>query len=477
MTSSAVLLARIRDGEALSRGERLWLIVLLSIPSILAQLTVTLMFIIDAAMVGQLGAEASAAIGLVETTLWLLSSIANSCTIGFGVQIAQSVGAKDFPRARRVLRSGIVTSVIFTLFLALLGVAIHRPLPVWLGGGDDIARNASAYFLITALSLPLFQLNGLFANALKNSGNMRTPAMLSMLSCALDVMFNFLCIYPTRVVHIGAMDVTVYGLGLGVIGAAIGSLLAIVLTLLLMANAAIVRSTILSFRNDIGRAVSWVVDKGILRRMLIIASPLALQHGLMNIAQMVSTMIIAPLGNCAIAANAFAVIAEALCYMCGFGVADAGTTLVGQSIGARRFDLSKRLAMSCVAMGVAVMTMMGVVMYIFAPEMMAVMTPVDEIIALGAQALRIEAFAEPLFAAAIVSSGCLIGAGDTFVPACMILCTMWGVRLTLAAWLAPILGLAGAWIAMAVELATRGLLLFSRLLSGRWLKKHTSPTP
>ena len=96
------------------------------------------------------------------------------------------------------------------------------------------------------------------------------------------------------------------------------------------------------------------------------------------------------------------------------------------------------------------------------------MTPVESIRDLGAQVLRIEAFAEPMFAAAIVCNGVFIGAGDTLKPAIMSLCCMWGIRLTLAALLARQYGLPGVWMAMAIELTVRGLLFLIRLVYGRW---------
>ncbi len=459
---SDLLLAKIRGGEPLTNNEKLRLIISLSVPSILAHLTVTLMFFIDASMVGKLGASSSASVGLVETTLWFFSSLASACTIGFGVQVAQNIGANDFRRARQVVRTGILTSIAFSLTLCLVAVLIHRQLPFWLGGGPDIAWGASIYFLIFALAMPMFQLNGFFSSILKNSGNMRTPAMLSVTSCVLDVVFNYIFIY---VAH------------LGVAGAAIGSAVAIAITLVLMGFSALYRSPILALRLDQGTKVSWKVDGAVLRKMLGISSPLALQHGLLNVAQMVSTIIVAPLGNFSIAANSFAITAESLCYGSGYGVAEAGTTLVGQSVGARRIDLCKSLAWRCVGVGMLVMAAMGVIMYIFAPELMSLMTPVPEIVDLGAQALRIEAFAEPMFAAAIICSSCMVGAGDTLIPACMNLVSMWGVRLTIAAWLAPIWGLAGAWTGMAVELTFRGVIFLVRLYRGSWLKKAMREIP
>jgi len=114
---------------------------------------------------------------------------------------------------------------------------------------------------------------------------------------------------------------------------------------------------------------------------------------------------------------------------------------------------------------------MGLLMWIFAPELMSLMTPVADIIEAGADALRIEALAEPMFAAAIVCNGVFIGAADTLKPAAMSLSSMWLVRLTLAAFLAPRYGLSGVWTAMAIELTFRGLIFLIRLFHGGWYRK------
>ena len=114
-------------------------------------------------------------------------------------------------------------------------------------------------------------------------------------------------------------------------------------------------------------------------------------------------------------------------------------------------------------MGMLVMGLMGVVMYVGAPFIMGTMTPDTEVIALGVEALRIEAFAEPMFAAAIVAYGVFVGMGKTVVPCVMNLFSIWAVRLTLAAWLAPTMGLKGVWLAMCIELCFRGVIFLLRL--------------
>ncbi|MDE6229661.1 MAG: MATE family efflux transporter, partial [Muribaculaceae bacterium] len=175
MRKSEQLLDRIRSGQPMTFGERLRLIVLLSIPAILAQVSLTAMFYIDAAMVGSLGPEASASVGLVETTTWLFGGLCSAAATAFSVQVAHRLGASDKEGARAVVRQGTVAVVIFGAVIALLGLAISPFLPQWLGGNDDINRNSSLYFAIFTAFLPVYTLNSLAGGVLRCSGNMNTP--------------------------------------------------------------------------------------------------------------------------------------------------------------------------------------------------------------------------------------------------------------------------------------------------------------
>ena len=457
---SELLLALIREGRPMTRSDKLNLIFQLSVPAILAQVTMVMMFFIDQAMVGRLGAEASASIGLVESSTWLFGSLTSAAAMGFSVQVAHFIGANDFARARDVLRHALIVTFVLSMLLMLLAVLISSSLPFWLGGGADIAPDASRYFLIFALAAPFFQMNTLASSMLKCEGNMRVASTMSILLCVFDVLFNFLLIFPSRHVNILGMNVWIPGAGWGVTGAAMGSGIAFVVVSLWQGWYAFFRSKILSLR--LPHAPFRIVTSYLVNAFKI-GAPMALQSFLMGSAQIVSTMIVAPLGNFAIAANTFAITAESLCYMPGFGIGDAATTLVGQSIGAGRHDLMSSFARLTVFSGMIVMALMGVVMYVFAPEMMGLMTPVAEIRDLGAQCLRIEAFAEPMFAASIVTYCVCVGIGDTLRPAAINLGSMWLIRLTLAAVLATRYGLVGVWVAMAIELTIRGLLFLIRL--------------
>lgn len=442
----------IRAGRTMSRSEKLNLIIGLSLPSMLAQISTVMMFFIDASMVGHLGAEASASIGLVESTTWLMGSVMAAVSTGFSVQVAHFIGANDFVRARQVYRHALICGLAFSLLVSVVGVSIHGSLPHWLGGGDDIAPYSSAYFLIYSLAMPFVFLYQMSSAMLKSSGNMHTPSVMAILICICDVVFNYVFIYVFK---------------MGVIGVALGTALAYIVISLPNVWMSACKSKILDLRQD-KEPFRWVKDY--LRNACKISFPIAAQSVLMSGAQIVSTMIVAPLGNIAIAAHSFAITAESLCYMPGYGIGDAATTLVGQTHGAGRIDLCKNFAYMTVGLGMSVMALMGVVMYVFAPEMIGLLSPVESIRELGASCLRIEAFAEPFFAASIVTYSICVGAGDTFKPAAINLGTMWLVRLTLAYGLSKSYGLEGVWIAMAVELTFRGMLFLVRLFRGSWLQ-------
>lgn len=446
------LMESIRSGRAMVRSEKLNLIVGLSIPSMLAQISTVMMFFIDASMVGHLGAEASASIGLIESTTWLVGSLLSAAATGFSVQVAHFIGANDFVKARQVFRHALICGLAFSVFLSLIGVGIHSHLPYWLGGGADIASASSGYFLIYSLVLPFVYLYHTSEMMLKSAGNMHTPSVMAVLVCICDVIFNYIFIYICK---------------FGVVGAAMGTALAYICISLPNLYLSACKNRMLNLRQDYVR-FHWV--KEYVQRACKISIPIAIQNILMSGAQIVSTMIVAPLGNIAIAAHSFAITAESLCYMPGYGIGDAATTLIGQTHGAGRIDLCKNFAYMTVGLGMLVMALMGVIMYVFAPEMIGVLSPVEAIRQLGTTCLRIEAFAEPFFAASIVTYCVCVGAGDTFKPAAINLGTMWLVRLTLAYGLSKSYGLEGVWIAMATELTFRGVLFLIRLFRGSWMK-------
>ena len=459
-----ILLGKLRTGAGMSGREQFKLTLLLAFPSIMAQLSMCLMSYIDAAMVGRLGSAEAAAIGLVSASTWILGSVCYANSSGFSVQIAHRCGARDFRGAAGIFRQGLVTVLAVSVLLSLLGISLSGPLPGWLGGSEEIRSDASAYFRIYSMFLPAYQLAVFCQSSLVASGNTKIPSITSISMCMLDVLFNYIFIFR---------------MGMGVPGAAIGTGLS-----MLCAGLFLLAYIFSSSRELGGHGRMTEEDRAqpmrpcsrgeIYANAFGISWPLWLQNLVSRGAYIAATVIVAPLGTVAIAANSFAIIAEGFCYLPGYGMQDAATTLVGQSLGARQKATARRFARITIASGAAMMTFLAVLMWVFAYSIMGMMSHDPEVIELGAKCLRIEAWAELLYGVSIVAYGCCVGAGDTLVPSAINLLSMWVIRLGLALILIPRMGLLGYWTAMAVELSVKGVIFAVRIRGDRWM--HTRLT-
>ena len=442
-------LKRIRDGEKLSLGEEIILILKLSFPAILAQISSIIMQYIDASMVGRIGPNASASIGLVSSSTWLIGGVISAAGMGFTVRVAHKVGAKDNKGARDIVKWGLFCSLLFSLAVTAISVVCSRYLPAIMGGEEAIRKDSSVYFLIYSLTIPVQELLIVSQGMLQSSGNIRLPSTLNVIMCGLDVFFNVLLI-PR----------------LGVAGAALGTSIAKVIITAIMIYFLLFRSEVLSLylNRDANRKSFSLFVKDEIPPALKIAIPIAIDSIIMGFAYVAFTRIVSPFGTASIAANSFAITAESLCYMPGFGIGVAAATVVGQCIGAKRKHLGKRLGWIAVILGMVIMCFSGVFMYVFAPQMMGILTPDTEIRELGIRILRIEAFAEPLYGASIVAAGVFRGAGETLFSSVLNLMSVWAVRIPLAIVLGSKFGLKGAWIAMCTELCVRGTLFLIRLV-------------
>lgn len=431
----------------IDRKKQISNVIKLSIPAILTQLATIVMQYIDSAMVGRLGENASAAIGLVSTSTWLFSGLLTALAVGFSVQIAHYFGAKEYKEGRIVLRHGLIFSTIISFILLIIGVIISYPLPILLRADSSIWNDATLYFFVFALSLPFMMLNNICASSLQCSGNMVVPSILNAVMCLLDVIFNLIFI-------------PLYG----VLGASIGTALSVVVTSLIM----FIFSCFIDKRLKIIIKDDTKYNKSIINKAIKICIPIALEQVARSGAMIVSTGIIAPLGNTAVAANSFAVTVESICYMPGFGVQSAATTLVGQEMGAGNYKKAKTYGNISIWLGSFIMTFMAIIIFVICPYIFKLLTPVEEVQVLATTVLRIGCFAEPLYGVSIVAAGSLRGAEDTLVPSVLNLVSIWVVRITLSIILVVSLGLVGVWIANTIELCIRGTLLLIRQKTSKY---------
>ena len=445
------LLLKLRNGDELNLQNQLLLILKLSFPSIVAQLSSIIMSFIDASMVGHLGSSQAASIGLVASSTWLILGLTFASSMGFTVQCAQLIGAKKEKEARNLVKNALFVTSFFSLALMIICIAISFHLPLWLGASSEIYHDAWIYFFVFALSVPIVQMNDLSAEMLQCAGEMKIPSISQIFMAVLNIALNYVLIFVCK---------------MGVFGAALSTLIArFSVTIFLLFF--LLKKSILKFE----KTEKFTFDKEIFIKAAKISAPIAFENVIMSGGQIAYSKITAPLGTASLAANSFGITVESLCYMPAHGIGAAASTLCGQSFGAGRKNLTYRFGWLTTISGMVLMIFTGAAMFFFGREMISLLSPDAEIIALGDKILKIEAFCEPFYGASLVANGALRGTGDTFVPSLFKFGSVWLIRIPLALLLVGKLGLNGIWIAMSFELCIRGILFLIRLAGKKWVQK------
>ncbi len=445
-------------------------------PAIMEQILGTLVSFVDTAMVGSLGANATAAVSINAASIWLINGILSGIGVGYSVQVANAIGAGDGTRARAVMRQGLLaTAAVGLLMLAVLE-GLSGFIPVWLGAEPEVLPGAMTYLRFYALGLPFSTVLFVFSAIMRCSGDAKAPLILNTLANAVNVVLNFFLIYDSRTVTLSIPFLTekgsgpalrVWGAGMGVGGAALASAVSMGIAALLMLR------TVLCNRN---RPIScspeedYRPDKEIIMQAVRLGVPYIGERMTINLGQILMTKVVAGVGTVALAANQIATTAEGLCYLPAYGISFAATALVGQSVGAKNREDANAYGILSARLAFVLCVGTSLVLFLGARPLASLFTPDLAVIAETARVLRIVAVCEPFFALSIVYSGALRGAHDVKFPMVLSLGCMWGVRVPLA----PILvylfhwGLAGVWTAMALDLTVRGVVSTIRWRRGRW---------
>ena len=444
------------------------LIFSLVIPSFIEELGQILTMYVDTAMVGRLGVAASAAIAVNHPIVMLTNGFNFGLAIGFSVMIARFIGEKHLEDAREVMRNAMFHILWFGGLLTVLYIFVIAPnFARWMNEDPSIWADAGAYTMnlgVTRMFLAMLSIN---SNLLRGMGDTRRPMFCNILHNVVNVLFNYLLIYPTRTITLLGMQMTMIGAGRGVAGAAMGTSLANICSASLSMYFVLRKDNLVTF--DRKRIIGF--NGPLLRRTYRLGIPIALERLVLSTGQLATTRMLAGLGNTVVAAHSYANTAESVCYMPinGFGV--AATTIVAQWLGAGDPKKAIELGDKCVKYACLVMAVCAVLMFIFAPQLIGVFTTDQQAISMASQALRVQAFAELFVAVANTVSGILRGAGDTKFSSLLSMIGMWGVRVPLAYILIHFFGfsLLGVWFPMALDWTMRCLLMTIRYKRGKWL--------
>ena len=464
----------LRIEEQKPRLRRMWL---LAWPAIIEQILGTLVNYVDTAMVGSMGATGTAAVSVNGPVIWLIGGILTGVGVGYSVQVSNAVGAGDVEKVKTTLRQAVLAVLVCGSLACLLYEVLGGKIPYWLGAKPEVLPHAVNYLRIYAAALLFRGFQAVFGTTLRCMGNSKTPMVLNTMANLMNMVLNFLFIYPTRTwegITIPILNITVgegltiYGMNWGVEGAAIATAISVAVTGLWMCLSALRQG---QYATSLREGMK--PDPIIIRRAVRLGVPSALQNAIVNIGQIFMTSLVAhELTTVALAANQIAVTAESFCYMPAGGIGMAATALVGQAVGAREKEDADAYGALTGGCAFLLCCVTGTILYLAAPVLAGFFNTDRGVVALAAMALQIVSIAEPFQAVNMVLSSALRGADDVRFPMVIGLVGMWCVRVPLAYLfvLGMKMDLAGVWVAMTIDLIVRGVLCILRWKSGKWKK-------
>lgn len=435
-------------------------IMALAWPTMLEQLLQTAVQYIDTAMVGSLGTQATAAVGATSTVNWLIGSTISALGIGFLAFVSQACGAGDKKRAGKASSQAVLATLVSGVLFTILALGLSEKVPVWMRVDPTIQRLASKYFFILYTPMLARTATIIFGTLLRAVGDTRTPMRVGLLVNIINVVLNFLLIYPSRILG----SVWIPGAGWGVIGAATASAISFVVGGICI-TIALWKHPLISPRGQ-----SFRPDMEILRPCLKVALPNALQRFGTSLGYVAFASMINSIGEVATAAHTIANTVESAFYIPGYGMQTAAATLAGNAFGAKDNQKIQNLARMIIFIEVGLMILSGSLLFIFAPNMMRLFSKDAAVIALGAIVLQMVAVSEPFYGVSIIIEGMMQGMGNTLMPFVFSITGMWGIRIVGTFICTQLLGmgLVSAWACMIAHNLMLFILFMICYMSGKW---------
>ncbi|MEW6522032.1 MAG: MATE family efflux transporter [Bacillota bacterium] len=424
-------------------------------PALVEMSLMTLVMMVDMMMVGRLGPWAITSVGLSNQPMFFAMAMFMALNVGTTALVARFVGGKEMDRASDAARQSLLLTVGLGLLLSLVLFVSAAGILRLMGARPEVLAPGTSYFRIASVGLFFSAINMSMAAVLRGAGDMKTPMRVNVVANIINVAGNALLIH-------GLLGFPRWEVAGAAVATAVSRLVACLMTL------AVVYSG--RFVIKLSPGDRYRLDREIVGRIFRVGIPAAVEQFVMRGGQMIFARIVASLGTTIYAAHQIALNVESLSFMPGFAFAMACTTLVGQSLGAGRADLAERCARETRRFGLLIMSTMGLMFFFFGRQVIMLYTSDAQVLQEGAQVLRIIALVQPALASNFILAGALRGAGDTRWVLYATFTGIWGIRIGLAYVLAIVVGwgLMGAWVAMALDMCVRALLVYGRFRSGRW---------
>ena len=433
-------------------------------PTMLEQLMGTAVQYIDTAMVGSLGTAATASVGSTTTVNWLIGSTVSAFGVGFLSYVSQARGAGQDERARRAAGQSVLAVLAAGLLFTALTLSLSRKVPVWMRVDPSIRDLAARYFFILYTPMLFRAATVIFGTVLRAAGDTRTPMRVGLAVNLINIVLNYLLIYPTRTVTLFGASLRIWGAGRGVVGAAQASAIAVA------AGGIAITAALCRHREISPVGVSLRPDKAILLPCLRVAFPNMLQRFGTSLGYVAFAAMINSLGELSTAAHTIANTVESAFYIPGYGMMTAAATLTGNAIGRGDERAMHSQARLILLLEVSMMVVSGALLFAFAPAMVRLFSADAAVILLGSTVLRMVACSEPFYGVPLVIEGMLMGAGKTVASFAFNIAGMWGIRIVGTYICTQVLGLGlvSAWGCMIAHNLALFVMFTVYYFRGNW---------
>lgn len=439
----------------------------LSVPVMLEEALGTVVGYADTAMVGRIGAAASASVGMTASVTWLVGSPLWAMGVAVMAVISRNMGAGNREQARKAAGQALWLTLGLGLFLTCVTVSVSGFLPGWMGADVSLRADASTYFRIICIPMVLRAALVIPGYALRAVHEVRIPMLINIGVNLLNVVLNrFLIFGPVQRKIFGAAF-SLPGLGMGVRGAAIATAVSVSL------GGLATLFVFLRHRSLSLRACHLRPDRRILKACLSIWFPAALTRVGTCLGHVVFASQVTRLGTTALAAHTLALTAEEAFYIPGYGMQTGVATLCGNALGAGDEKKLRLTATTMMAVSAILMGCTGLVLFLVPGQLMSVFTTDPGVIALGAAVLRLVALTEPVYGVGIILDGVFDGIGATRIPLICSVSTMWGIRI-LGTWIAVSLlhlSLPAVWGCMVANNIAKTALETAVFARGGWRRR------
>ena len=401
------------DGSTMdmTRGKPWRLITAFAIPVLLSQVFQQLYNTADALIVGRfLGDEALAAVSSSGTLIFLIISFFTGMSMGASVTISRYFGAGDYARVSRAIHTNVLLAILCGIVLTVFGVALTPTFLRWMGTDPDVLPEAISYFryyFFGILAVVMYNTCKGIMNAL---GDSRRPLYYLILSSLVNIVLDLLFI---AVFHWGVWSAAA--------ATTISQAVSMVLCLIHLTK----KGTIYQVRLRDLR-----LDREMLGQIFRYGLPSGVQNSVIGFANVIVQSNINSFGKLAMAAYGAYSKLEGFAFLPVTSFTMALTTYVSQNLGAGEYDRAKKGSRFGIITSLLLAELIGVLMYLFAPQLTSIFTETPEVIALGVeQARTISLFYCLLAFSHAVASVCR-GAGKAFVPMTIMLVFWCVVRIT-----------------------------------------------